>query len=394
VSDTAVTAKPNKIGLSLSGGGVRAAAFHLGVMKRLADEGLLETVTDISTASGGSLVTAAIISRSGMRWPTSVEFTERILPELRQIMSTIDLFSIRAVGVRGLLEFNLQLLHERSAVLAVLLERRWGVSGNIADLPDSPHWTINTTCLETGKNWRFAKREMGDWKFGKHYAPDLPLSVAAAASAAVPYALGSLRFHIPPDGWWETNAATNEPLRKKRPPHTTVHLWDGGAYENLGLESFHKPGRGLSRSDFLICSDASSPLRVGARSPIAALARGRLASPRLFEVTSDQIRSLRSRMLVADLASGTVPGVLIRMGNSVREVDVKSAAYRPPGFYDAFQADGEATAAGDHPTDLKALSSEVFDRLVRHGFEAADATLTTYAASRFPRSLHWSGVSS
>ena len=99
-------------------------------------------------------------------------------------------------------------------------------------------------------------------------------------------------------------------------------------------------------------------------------------------------------MLVADLASGIVPGVLIRMGNSVREVDVKSLAYRPSGFYDAFQADSEATAAGDHPTDLKALSVEVFDRLVRHGFEVADATLTTYAPSRFPRSLHWSGVSS
>ena len=83
-------------------------------------------------------------------------------------------------------------LRQRAAVLATLLERRWGVSGNLADLPDVPHWTINTTCLETGKNWRFAKREMGDWKFGKHYAPDVPLSIAVAASAAAPRA---------PRGW-------------------------------------------------------------------------------------------------------------------------------------------------------------------------------------------------
>jgi predicted acylesterase/phospholipase RssA len=53
-----------EIGLALSGGGVRAAVFHLGVLKRLADEGLLESVSAISTVSGGSLVMAAIVSRA------------------------------------------------------------------------------------------------------------------------------------------------------------------------------------------------------------------------------------------------------------------------------------------------------------------------------------------
>jgi NTE family protein len=390
MNDVTVTAASNRLGLALSGGGVRAAAFHLGVMKRLADDGLLESVTDVSTVSGGSLITAAVVSRAGMRWPTSSEFRERIFPELRDLLSTTDLFSTGAVGVRGLFEFNMRLLRHRAAILATLLERRWGVAGHLADLPDVPHWTINTTCLETGKNWRFAKREMGDWKFGKHYAPDVPLSVAVAASAAVPYALGSLRFAIPSNGWWETDPATNNPIRKKQPPYEAVHLWDGAVYENLGLESFHKPGRGLIRSDFLICSDASGPLRPGVRSPLAAFAGGRLASPRLFEVASDQIRSLRSRALVADLASGAVPGVLVRMGNSVREMDVKTVTARTVGFYDVVQSDQQAAAAADHPTDLKALSDGAFDRLARHGFEAADATLTSYAASRFPRSLPWS----
>jgi NTE family protein len=87
---------------------------------------------------------------------------------------------------------------------------------------------------------------------------------------------------------------------------------------------------------------------------------------------AEPVRSLWSRMLVADLASGAVPGVLVRMGNSVREVDVKSATSRAVGFYDAVQADHEATAAADHPTDLKALSGGAFDRLARHGFEVAD----------------------
>ncbi len=42
-----------KIGLSLSGGGFRATVFHLGVLARLAEEGLMEEVTCVSTVSGG-----------------------------------------------------------------------------------------------------------------------------------------------------------------------------------------------------------------------------------------------------------------------------------------------------------------------------------------------------
>ena len=43
-----------RIGLALSGGGVRAATFHMGVLRRLAAEALLERISIISTVSGGS----------------------------------------------------------------------------------------------------------------------------------------------------------------------------------------------------------------------------------------------------------------------------------------------------------------------------------------------------
>ena len=88
---------------------------------------------------------------------------------------------------------------------------------------------------------------------------------------------------------------------------------------------------------------------------------------------------------IADIASGNVSGVLLRMGNSVRSVDIKSDRARPVGFYDEFQSDEQAVTALQHPTDLKALSETQFDALARHGFEVADVTLTTY----FPRSLQW-----
>src|SRR5206468_857776 len=147
------------IGLALSGGGVRAATFHMGVLKRLAAEDLLERVSVISTVSGGSLVMAAVMTEAGMKWPSSIDFLEKVYPAVRARMTSGDLFSLRAIGWRGLLEFNVDLVRNRASVLARLLERNWGVSGTLADLPDIPHWLINTTCFETGKNWRFAKRE-------------------------------------------------------------------------------------------------------------------------------------------------------------------------------------------------------------------------------------------
>lgn len=386
---TASVGNVGRIGLALSGGGARAAVFHMGVLKRLAAERLLERVSVISTASGGSLVTAAIMTEAGMKWPSSENFLEKVYPSVRARMMRGDLFSLKAIGWRGLLEFNIDLVNNRASVLARLLERNWGVSGTLADLPDTPLWLINTTCFETGKNWRFAKREMGDWSFGRHYAPEIPLSVAVAASAAVPYVIGAMRLSLPAAGWWETDPATGKQVRARAPSQNQVRLWDGGAYDNMGLEALTKPGKGLRHCDFLICSDASGPLSAPGHSPVAALFDGKLSSPRLFDVAGDQIRALRSRTLIADIASKIVAGVLLRMGNSVRAVDVKNDLMRPVGFYDCFQSDAQAALALQHPTDLMALSDSGFDALARHGFEIANATLTTYATADFPTSHYW-----
>jgi NTE family protein len=388
-SESARCAGAHRIGLALSGGGIRAAVFHLGVLRRLACQRLLESVSAISTVSGGSLVTATVVSAAGMKWPSSDEYLGSVYPELRRRLTAADLFSLRSIGWSGLAEFGLGLIRGRAEILATMLERIWGVSGRLADLPDAPEWLINATCIDTGKNWRFSKREMGDWTFGRHYAPDVAVSVAVAASAAVPYAIGAMPLVLPAAGWWETDPGTRGQMRPKTPPKTSVRLWDGGAYDNMGLEALSKPGRGLRSCDFLICSDASGPLRPPGGSHVAALLRGRLSSPRLFNIAGDQIRALRSRMLIADIASGTVDGVLLRMGNSVRAVDVKSGTARPPTFYDAFQTDEQAQLALRHPTDLKAPSEMQFDMLARHGFEIADATLTTYVPARFPRSPSW-----
>jgi NTE family protein len=84
-------------------------------------------------------------------------------------------------------------------------------------------------------------------------------------------------------------------------------------------------------------------------------------------------------MLVHDLVSKTIAGVLVRMGNSVRDIDVKVGGRRDPGLYDAFLTDEETSLALSYPTDLRSPSEKQFDMIARHGFEVTDATLQMYA---------------
>jgi len=50
--------------------------------------------------------------------------------------------------------------------LSALMKKQWGVTVHLRDLPDHPRWMINATCHETGKNWRFERFRMGDYRFG------------------------------------------------------------------------------------------------------------------------------------------------------------------------------------------------------------------------------------
>src|SRR6476661_8892579 len=63
--------QPNKSragwALCLSGGGFRAALFHLGTLRRLNELGILSQVSTITSVSGGSIISAHLATR--WKWP-------------------------------------------------------------------------------------------------------------------------------------------------------------------------------------------------------------------------------------------------------------------------------------------------------------------------------------
>jgi len=277
-----------KIGLALSGGGIRAAIFHLGVMKFMAEAGIFSQISSISSVSGASMCMGLIFAANENKWPTENGFIKKILPIAREIILKKN---IQKAALRRL-TFSPIKWNNRVGVLAKMLEKKWGIFGNLQDLPPFPYWEINCTTFETGGRFRFRRDYMGDNLIGYVQQPKLPISHMIAASAAFPVLIGpyeldtnGLRFTQDKFGH-EKNASV---LKK-------YTLWDGGVYDNLGLDALHKIGGALDEKiNFLIVSNAGAPLDLKNYGRPAQNLR------RLLEISSAQCEALRVREFSANV---------------------------------------------------------------------------------------------
>lgn len=355
-----------RVALALSGGGVRAAVFHCGVLQRLALDGLLESTTFVSTVSGGSLVVGLILCQNGHRWPNSEEFLDTVLPSVRHRLTTATLqwsYAWRSIVLPW------RLARGRAHVLADQLEAQWGIVGSMQDIPETPRWEVNATCYETGRNWRFSRRRMGDYVTNYVLKPRVSIADAIAASAAVPGVIGPLVIRSKDYDWcgYEKGKPVVDATRAKR-----YTLWDGGVYDNLGVEPLFKPGIGYSDGfDFLLVSDASAPLSLDVGMVQRTLKPWRRGL-RLIDVATEQVRTLRARSLVAHLQQSLDSGVYLRIGNTVDKVYKPVGGEVPAGVK---LGDDDVARAERFETTLRRLSGEEFELLRRHGFEVANATL-------------------
>jgi NTE family protein len=362
------TSQLPRIALAFSGGGVRATVFHLGVLARLARQDLLGQVKIVSSVSGGSLAAGLVFASSGYCWPGSAQYLHDVVPQIHALLTTTDL---QRSYVIGSLMFPWRIAGGRAAVLGDQINRQWGIAGDLADLPISPRWFINATCYETGKNWRFGRDQMGDYQTKYINRPDFCLSHALAASAAVPGLIGPLVVKARQYSWTEFREGDWQSIR---PKYKRLHLWDGGVYDNLGVESLFKPGQGLQGdTDFLIVSDASRPL--------SSEIRGRrfrpgflMASMRLVDVATDQVRSLRARMLIDFFKQNPGCGAYLRMGLKSKQLELHNTRDAQPSL-----TDDEVRQAANMETTLRRLTHQEFSVLFRHGYEVANATLTRHS---------------
>jgi NTE family protein len=199
---------PTKVGLALSGGGFRAALFHIGVLARMAELGLLRQAEVISTVSGGSIVGALYYLHAKHLLETKpdaqigdADYVELVTRVERDFMVAVQ----KNIRARIFLNLWKNLLmakpsYSRSDRIGDLLDRllykpawpeprpkrRWGLADTQIAMPELriqpagddrdfrpdehnpgrfakvPILTINATSLNTGHNWRFEAVRMGE----------------------------------------------------------------------------------------------------------------------------------------------------------------------------------------------------------------------------------------
>lgn len=251
------------VALCLSGGGYRAAAFHLGVLDLLDRVALLPKVRTLSTISGGTIVGAAW-ALSCARRESFAAFYGRAwetLPSLNVVKE-----AVAKLAKRGRHEERASLI--RAAAQAYADSPLFG-EAKLGELIDSPHGPdeliFSATEFHSGLAYRFQTSRRSPRMIVGSPAPlRIPPSVArevrladvVAASSCFPAAFEPLVF--PRDFAWSDAAAVREQLGGERFP--PVPLMDGGIYDNQGVDGaltvYERAGM-LDQLGLLLVSDTS-----------------------------------------------------------------------------------------------------------------------------------------
>jgi NTE family protein len=268
-----------KIGLSLSGGGYRAAVFHLGTLKKLNDLSILDKVDVLSTISGGS-ITGAAWCLSTKDYPS---FHEEMLSKLKsksiiKYILTSRPFIIAAIFVLVffvsyfwviftswspfaffiffLFIFSLLIWQFKIFPVSRVVEEAYNCfffnNRTLDDLKDQPLLAIGSSNLHTGRPFTFSKKKMSDssYVFRSEYDPPIeflqskfPVARAVAASSCVPFVF--------------TPVTIGKEFFKMALDYDRINpqLIDGGVYDNQGIQKITQ-NKSSYECSTIIVSDA------------------------------------------------------------------------------------------------------------------------------------------
>jgi NTE family protein len=338
------------IGLAVSGGGYRAMLFHLGAFLRLYELGLLQRLDRISSVSGGS-ITAAKVALEWQRLKTRYDFFEHVVTPIRRLAgTTIDIPCVLA---------GIMLPGSIASYIAFAYRRFLFGDATLQDLPKAPEFLINATNVETGTLWRFTRAFMADYQVGEIRRPKLDLASAVAASSAFPPFLSPYVLRVKEADFSRIHCDDRRLL-------SSISLTDGGAYDNLGLETVWK------RYANVLVSDAGAALDVEP-SP-AANWPGH--SRRVIDIIYRQVTALRKRQLIASYkvprgSPGKRSGTYWGIGSDI-------AHFKLPGALPAPME--RTTELAAIPTRLKRLSAEQQERLINWGYAICDTAIRRHFA--------------
>ena len=157
-----------------------------------------------------------------------------------------------------------------------------------------------------------------------------------------------------------------------------IHLWDGGVYDNLGLESIFTPenaGTLKDGLDYMIVSNASAS--IGPYRRQAGFTYSNLK--RLLDISMDQVTSLRNRM-VMDFIIRTNQGMYLKIGSSAEKITSVSKCpddLRTHLLQECLST-SDSEKAMNYKTTLQKPKESDYQLLLRHGYEVANCTYLCY----------------
>jgi predicted acylesterase/phospholipase RssA len=264
------------IALCLSGGGYRAAAFHLGVLDLLDRVALLPRVRTLSTISGGTIVGAAWALACARREAFAAFYARawETLRSLNVVSAAVARLAARKDG-RGAAGDGAARQGEagdggssliRAAARVYAASPLFG-DAKLGELIDSAHGPdeliFSATEFHSGRAYRFQTSRRSRVKVGNLAPLEIPAAVArevrladvVAASSCFPGAFEPLVF--PRDFAWSDPAAIGAQLGERFPQ---VPLMDGGIYDNQGVDGavtvYDRTGM-FDRLGLLLVSDTS-----------------------------------------------------------------------------------------------------------------------------------------
>jgi predicted acylesterase/phospholipase RssA len=245
MSTTSNAASPfGEIAISLSGGGYRAAAFHLGTLDFLNRLDLLKDCRVLSTVSGGTF-TGMLYAVSLFENTSFEDFYRKLYNFLRDThVIRLAVANLEHQEIDGVKQMP-SLIKGAASVYAddgMMGGRRFGQL-LLDDPPRFRGLVFNSVEFHNGNSFRFQTNDTGTARIGngnltvpKSVAANIRLADIAAASSCFPSAFEPLRF--PDDFNWPAGQ-TVATVRGQLPAGfaTPVPLMDGGIYDNQGVDS-------------------------------------------------------------------------------------------------------------------------------------------------------------
>lgn len=346
--------------LCLSGGGYRAMVFHIGVLWRLYEVGLLGKIARISSVSGGS-ITAAFL---GLKW-SRIDFATTDVNHsfIREFVTPLRTFAGQSIDIKSVI-LGVLLPGSVGERIAGAVDAALFAGNTLQALPDTPRFIINATNVQSGVLCRFTKRYVWDYRVGRiDDTSKVTLAQAVAASSSFPPVLSPFKLSMQ-HGDFEP--ASGQDLQ--RPPFTTdMVLTDGGVYDNLGLETAWK------RHKIVFVSDAGGKTEAE-EAPKHDWPRH---SYRVLNLINSQVRALRNRQVVDSFklfgkdpgSDRSRKGALWGMRTDIADFKLKDALPCPH---------ARTMALAEIPTRLKGLDDLTQQRLINWGYAVCDAALRAY----------------